>query len=102
MDEDGFTLIEALTSVFLLSLLTVALSNLTQSYLANWERAEAAIAYGKARIQIVHSKGLSESEMRRSELQAFNRFQNSDLLPATPQIDQGPKCVFDHVGKRCR
>lgn len=106
MREDGFTLAEVLASLVLLSLLAIAMGNLTQSYLMSWERTDRAIAKSNTRLTALQDIEAIEQGVRETgapnALVQSNSADGNTLLLATPKIDQRADCVFDQIGRRCR
>ena len=105
-DEKGFTLIEVLVSLLILSALAVTLTAITQNILSSWSRIDQRSH--RADEMMAHLEQLEDTEKQlkgpASAKLLFDRASTdgSPLHLASPKIDRHADCIYDLVGRRCR
>ena len=104
--QNGFTMAEVLAALFILSLATLALAEITQGAVIYWERTESVTLVSTQNRELLEHIESAEIHLRQEnwtqtgpKLEIDN---GQDLFLSSPKITHSPDCIYDLVGRRCR
>lgn len=101
--QAGFSLIEMLAAIFVLSLGAVAVSESISGLLNGWQRTDMALKQNvqrSARLQQIPGRQAEEKSVSASL--TYKLTPDQELVLATPRVDHDASCRFDLVARQCR
>ncbi|MCH9752464.1 MAG: prepilin-type N-terminal cleavage/methylation domain-containing protein [Alphaproteobacteria bacterium] len=101
--QAGFSLIEMLAAIFVLSLGAVAVSESISGLLNGWQRTDMALKQNVQRsalLQQIPSRQAEEKSVSTSL--TYKLTPDQELVLATPRVDHDASCRFDLVARQCR
>lgn len=99
-NEDGFTLVEMLAALAIMTLLTVSLGKMTMLSTEHWERIQNQLSENRVLRQLQSDVYPEENALKSQPALVLDR--PSELVGAIPRRDVSPNCVFDLVSRQCR
>lgn len=106
MKDEGFSLVEAMAALMILSLAAVFLGEAISHMVAGWTRTEKNIAAASQLERVLPELGAAERQLKQTNLLGTGPLLAIDDGPplelSSPRIDKTADCVFDMVGRRCR
>ena len=103
-NQSGFSVVELVAALFILSASLVAMGGVFNVLSKNWDIINSDLATidklrdGVAQIEEVERQFVAKNRTS----QIITRDQNTGMVLATPRIEQRSDCRYDLVGRRCR
>jgi len=101
--KTGFSVVEMLAAIFVLSLGAVAVSESISGLLSGWLRTEAALEKNVERSDVLSRVPEKQSMPKAASSDLiFELGPDQTLILASPRVDRDASCRFDLVARQCR
>ncbi|MBO6689401.1 MAG: prepilin-type N-terminal cleavage/methylation domain-containing protein [Henriciella sp.] len=101
--QAGFSLVEMLAAIFVLSLGAIAASESISGLLNGWQRTDDALKKNAQMSSVLERVSETQAgEKSVSDVLSYEIAADDKLILATPRVDYDASCRFDLVARQCR
>lgn len=101
--QAGFSLIEMLAAIFVLSLGAVAVSGSVSGLLNGWQRTDITLKQNAQRSALLEQVSDTQAGKKSDSTSlTYELAPDRELILATPRVDHNASCRFDLVARQCR
>lgn len=101
--QAGFSLVEMLAAIFVLSLGAVAVSEAISRLLSGWTKTDLMLSEAMTKARAVEETSIVQGQMKAETEEPLYLFSDKQaMIIAAPRVDHDASCRFDLVARQCR